>query len=96
VGVEPRELIRTAQLARLNLTDEECARLAADLNGILAQVETLLAIEVDLDAAPPLGSLAVEADRADEPASDPLEHPLSEFAPEFRSGFFTVPRVLAP
>ena len=96
MSVARSELVRTARLARLSLTEAEVERLTAELNGILEHVEQLLAIEVDVAAVAPLAPASAPASRADEPGADPLVTPLAEIAPEWRAGYFLVPRVLGP
>ncbi|NJD09398.1 MAG: Asp-tRNA(Asn)/Glu-tRNA(Gln) amidotransferase subunit GatC [Gemmatimonadetes bacterium] len=96
MDVARADLARTARLARLQLSEAEIARLTVELNGILAHVEALLAIDVDMAAQAPLAAPAAPAARPDEPDADPLSVPVAEQAPEWRSGYFTVPRVLGP
>lgn len=96
MGVARGDLVRTARLARLSLSEAEIARLTEELNGILQHVEQLLAMDVDVEAAAPLAAPAAPADRPDVPGADPLRQPLAASAPEWRGGYFTVPRVLAP
>jgi aspartyl-tRNA(Asn)/glutamyl-tRNA(Gln) amidotransferase subunit C len=96
MGVDAAELARIAALARLRLEPAEMERLRLQLDDILAHIEKLLAIDVAPEQAAPLALPAAAAVRADEPDADPLLRPLAEIAPEWRDGFFTVPRVLAP
>ena len=96
MSVERAELLRSASLARLRLTEVEIARLTEQLNAILEHVERLLTIELTAGAESSLAPNASPAGRADVAAADPLLRPLSELAPGWRDGYFTVPRVLAP
>jgi len=96
VGVERADLVGAAGLARISLTAQETARLIVELGGILAQIERLLATSVTSESEAPLAARAVPAGRSDEPGADPLHEELSRVAPEWRAGYFTVPRVLAP
>lgn len=83
-----------ATLARLQLTDEEVTRFAAQLDQILAYVDTLKALTTD--AVPPTSHAIPMANvfRHDEPApSLPVEQVLAN-APQREGPFFKVPRVL--
>lgn len=95
MGVDAAELTRIAALARLRLEPAEMERLRLQLDDILGHIEKLLAIDVAPEQAAPLALPAAPALRPDEPDADPLMCPLAEIAPEWRDGFFTVPRVLA-
>jgi aspartyl-tRNA(Asn)/glutamyl-tRNA(Gln) amidotransferase subunit C len=96
MAVSAEELRQVAALARLRLTPEEMERLQLQLGDILGHIEQLLAIDVDPHSAAPLALEPVPAVRDDVPGADALVHPLAEIAPEWRDGFFTVPRVLTP
>lgn len=96
MGVARADLVRTARLARLQLSEAELTRLTEELNGILEHIERLLAIEVDVAAVAPFAPPAAPAGRTDEPDADTLLEPLAWTAPEWRAGYFTVPRVLGP
>lgn len=87
------ELDRAADLARLRFTDAELERLARDLDDILKRVDELFQLDVaDVPAfrhaSAPAGPLRPDAAGADE-----LMIPPSYIAPEWRDGFFTVPRL---
>lgn len=88
---------RIADLARLELTDDELDRLAGDMRDILGHVDALRAVNIPDDdrghdhsepSAPGPGPL-----RPDEPTRDPLVEGLPSFAPETSSGFITLPRL---
>ena len=96
MGVARDDLLQTAALARLRLHPDELERLEAQLNGILGHIEQLLAIDVDTSSTGPFSLPPAPAGRVDEPAADALLHPLAELAPEWRDGYFTVPRVIGP
>lgn len=96
MSVARADLILTARLARLQLSEPELTRLTEELNGILEHIEQLLAIPVDVAATAPFAPPAAPAGRPDEPDADPLLEPLARIAPEWRAGYFTVPRVLGP
>ena len=83
-----------AALARLNLTDEEVARFAPQLDEILAYVDKLR--QLNTDAVPPMSHAIPMANvfRQDEPSpSLPTEAALAN-APQREGPFFKVPRVI--
>lgn len=96
MGVTREALLETVALARLRLLPDEIERLEAQLNGILAHIEQLLAIDVDTSSTAPFSLPPAAAGRDDVPGADALQRPLTELAPEWRDGYFTVPRVIAP
>ena len=84
-----------AALARLELSESEAGRMAADLSSILAHVEALPPLE-----ARDTGAAGTEAGRGaplrpDRVEFDPLHAPPADFAPEWRQDFFVVPRLPA-
>lgn len=104
--VSIREIRRIAALARLRLEPEEAERLARDMSSILDHVavlgraaEPLAGVEVPGgrgESARPGGEDAREAAAAAperETAPDPLAEPLARLAPDWREGFFVVPRL---
>ncbi len=83
-----------AALARLKLTDEEVARFAAQLDQILAYVDTLR--QLNTKQVPPTSHAVPMANvfRADQVTpSLPVEAALAN-APQREGPFFKVPRVL--
>jgi aspartyl-tRNA(Asn)/glutamyl-tRNA(Gln) amidotransferase subunit C len=87
------DVLHIARLAELAVNDDEAERLAKQLDDIVGYV-------AQLDALPPEpgGELfhpgpAELAWRADEVRPQPLALPPSAIAPEFRHGFFVVPRL---
>ena len=104
VGIQ--EIRRIAALARLRLEEGEAARMARDMTAILdhmavlgrAALESPSAPDVpeSEDAARPDGKDPDEAGQPAEAAEtvpDPLARPLSRLAPDWREGFFVVPRL---
>lgn len=101
-----REEVRAvARLARLSFTDAELEHMTGDLRDMLALAQELRTI-----AAPPAAGVAdaasaagenADADydavalRPDVPGADPLALPPSYLAPDWRDGFFAVPRLPA-
>jgi aspartyl-tRNA(Asn)/glutamyl-tRNA(Gln) amidotransferase subunit C len=94
MSVTRNDVLYMANLARLNLPEEEVELLARDMNKILQYMELLN--DVDTDDVPPLEHV-IEADghfRKDI-ALDPLDHELAlKNAPDADSDFFRVPRVI--
>jgi len=82
-----------AALARLGLTDERAHSLVGELNAILAHMDVLS--RVDTSGVEAIANLGVERAplRDDEPPSVALQHPIPDFAPKTRDGFFLVPRL---
>lgn len=81
-----------ASLARLGLPDERLRALTAELNTILAHMDTLARVDTtslgDGD-----GETAGMPLRADAPPPDGLARGPEGFAPSIRDGFFLVPRL---
>ena len=88
--LEPDAIRRAARLARITLSSSELDRLANELGSLVARLEPLRtvqapAVEPERDATSP---------RADVPGPDPLHGAPARFAPAWRDGYFTVPRVI--
>jgi aspartyl-tRNA(Asn)/glutamyl-tRNA(Gln) amidotransferase subunit C len=84
-------VLHVARLARLQLSEEEVERMAEELSGVLAHIETISAL--DLDGVPATSHVMdlVGALRPDEPvASLPHERALAG-APEVLDDGFAVP-----
>ncbi len=85
---------RVARLARLEMSDEEVARLVPQLGNIMTFVEQLG--EVDTDAVEPLASVA-DIDlrlREDTVTDGGIANDVLANAPEDMEGFFVVPKVV--
>jgi aspartyl-tRNA(Asn)/glutamyl-tRNA(Gln) amidotransferase subunit C len=94
--IDRSEVKRIARLARLALDEAEVDRMAHELSSILAHFEALRG--VDLEGVEPLAIAADRADplRDDEPGTcDPLLDRPESLAPEWRDGFFLLPRLPA-
>lgn len=94
--VTPEEVGRILALARIRLDDEAVEGLVRDLEEILAHVARLE--EVDLNAGELEGHVGPEEEglRDSSLGPDPLESGTpGELAPEWRDGFFVVPRLPA-
>ena len=89
--LDREQVLHVARLARLDLTEEEVERMAAELSHVLDHIEKIR--ELDLDGVPPTSHVVdvVNALRADEPRpSLPAEVALRS-APEPLAGGFGVP-----
>ena len=92
--IERKDVEHVARLARLALTDAELEKMRDQLNGILAYIEKLNALETDgvepTSHAVPLLNVV----RADEPGPClPRDEALAN-APERAGEFFRVPRII--
>jgi aspartyl-tRNA(Asn)/glutamyl-tRNA(Gln) amidotransferase subunit C len=86
------EVLHVAKLAELAVREEDLARLVGQLNRIVDYVAQLNEVPTDRMAEPFLpGSPAVTL-REDVPGADALARSPAELAPEFKDGFFLVPR----
>ena len=106
VTVSIGEIRRIAALARVRLEPGEAKRMARDMSSILEHVSVLGEIAREPAQAPDVprreGSArpAGEASAGTRPPAeegetipDPLSRPLSGMAPDWRDGFFVVPRL---
>ncbi|MFN8572742.1 MAG: Asp-tRNA(Asn)/Glu-tRNA(Gln) amidotransferase subunit GatC [Gemmatimonadaceae bacterium] len=92
MSVRDDDVRKVAALARLGVSDREVEALTRELNGILAHMDILSAVDTgdaDQRDEPASSSLL----RADEGPSVALERPAESFAPLTRDGFFVVPRL---
>ncbi len=91
MSVSREDVRRIAKLARVRLTEAEAEELGRDLNDILEYVDTLSSVSVDgAQAVDPTEGGAPERGPG-EREPDPLVEPPSDYAPDFRDGFFVVP-----
>jgi aspartyl-tRNA(Asn)/glutamyl-tRNA(Gln) amidotransferase subunit C len=86
------EVLHVARLAELAVREEDLDRLVSQLNRIVDYVTQLDQVPADRMAEPFLPGPAAAALREDVPDPVPLARAPAEFAPEFREGFFLVPR----
>ena len=95
MSVSPEEVERIAALARLRLGPEEALEMSDQLNSILGHMDALA--RVDVSGAPALASVIDRAApmRADVVGADTLSREAREVAPDWRDGFFVVPRLAA-
>lgn len=92
--IDRGQVRHVANLARLELDDADVDHLAIELASILSHFEELSEVELPPEAELADRGLAPRL-RDDEVRSDPLAFPPSEMAPEWREGFFVVPRLPA-
>ncbi len=85
---------KAARLARIGLSEEECAALAKELGAILGWIDQLN--EVETGAVEPFHELASGAGRMreDAPVEGPGREAVLANAPEAQDGFFVVPKVI--
>ena len=94
MSMDKQTVQRVANLASLEITDEEANRLAPQLSGILDWVEQLS--EINTDDVEPLANVAnIELKlREDEVKDGDCIEKIIFNAPEETQGFFVVPKVV--
>lgn len=93
-GLGPAAVRRVARLARLELGEDEILRLAQEMTEILGHFERL--DEVELEGALTPGERGLDSRRREDGGEpDPLALPPGSGAPDWREGFFVVPRLPA-
>jgi aspartyl-tRNA(Asn)/glutamyl-tRNA(Gln) amidotransferase subunit C len=95
--ITEKEVRYVAGLANLNLTDEETARMQADLDGILEHMARLN--EIDTTGVEPMAQVLFDAGetatlRADVPVPPLGNQAAVANAPQSGAGYFKVPRVI--
>jgi aspartyl-tRNA(Asn)/glutamyl-tRNA(Gln) amidotransferase subunit C len=94
--VTEKEVSHVADLANLELTEQERTRLAKDLNSILEYIDRLN--ELDTSNVPPMAQVAGGASgnamRADELRESLPQEAALQNAPDASDGFFKVPKVI--
>lgn len=95
--ISEEEVRRVAELASLALTEEETARLAQDLSGILTHIEKLN--ELDTASVEPMAQVVYESGETASLREDVERAPLSNSdalanAPLAGGGYFKVPKVI--
>jgi len=93
VSVTDAEVRHVAALARLGLDAGQLPTIAAELNGILAHMESLSKVNTaTLSAVTGVGTAGTPL-RVDGGNQIPLARPREAFAPAMRDGFLIVPRL---
>jgi len=96
MSVNREEVRRIAELARLRLDDATVDRITRELNGILDHMETLDQVDASGVVEPVRLPDEPVAFRDPELLPDPLEEGApGDRAPDWREGFFLVPRLPA-
>jgi aspartyl-tRNA(Asn)/glutamyl-tRNA(Gln) amidotransferase subunit C len=89
--IDREQVLHVARLSRLELSDEEVGRMAAELSSVLGHIEKIS--ELELDGVPPTSHVVEVANalRPDVPAAClPREAALDQ-APAVQDGGFLVP-----
>jgi aspartyl-tRNA(Asn)/glutamyl-tRNA(Gln) amidotransferase subunit C len=86
------EVLHVAKLAELAVPEAELGRLVEQINGIVGYVAQLDQVPADRIAEPFLPGPAEVSLREDIEGAVPLTRPPVALAPEFKDGFFLVPR----
>jgi aspartyl-tRNA(Asn)/glutamyl-tRNA(Gln) amidotransferase subunit C len=86
------EVLHVAKLAELAVRDSELDRLVEQLNRIVDYVAQLNQVPADQTADPFLAGPQAVGLREDVEGAAPLARPPAAMAPEFKDGFFLVPR----
>lgn len=93
MSVTREDVQHIAELARLSVDENEAEGLVMQLNDILSHMDALSAIDTaGVTPASGVGSGGTPL-RQDSGSPVPLQNPISSFAPEFKDGFFLVPRL---
>lgn len=89
--IDREQVLHVARLARLRLSDEEVATMAAELSSILGHIETISAL--DLEGVEPTTHVVEVANalRCDEPAPSLEREAVLAAAPATQDGGFLVP-----
>ena len=89
--IDREQVLHVARLARLELTDDDVARMAGELSTILDHVERMS--ELDLDGVEPTSHVVALENvlRADEPRPSWPRERILEPAPDPAEGAFRVP-----
>lgn len=93
MAVTQKDVQHIAELARLSVSPVEAEALMGQLNDILSHMDALSA--VDTEGVTPASGVGAGGTplRQDSGQAVPLQNPISSFAPEYRDGFFLVPRL---
>lgn len=95
MSVSPEEVARIATLAKLQLAPDEAVEMSRQLSSILGHMDALARVDVaDVAAVASVTETAAPV-RRDAIAPDALVRDAGEEAPDWREGFFVVPRLAA-
>jgi aspartyl-tRNA(Asn)/glutamyl-tRNA(Gln) amidotransferase subunit C len=93
MSVTHEEVLKIARLAELDVSEDVLPILADQMSGILAYVAQLSAVPASEAVKPFVPGPDALRFRADEVKPTPLAFGPEAFAPEFRDGFFLVPKL---
>ncbi len=89
--IDRRQVLHVANLARLELSDDEVEQMSRELNGVLEHIEKISELSLD-DVQPTWHVIEVEnVLRADEPRPSWPKQRMLEGAPDPAKGGFRVP-----
>ena len=91
MSIDRERVLHTARLAEVAIADDELPALVEQLSHIVDYVEQLTELPA-ADLATHRSGPARVSLREDVVHPQPLAWPVAEMAPEFRDGFFLVPR----
>lgn len=96
--IEEKDIVKVAQLAHLELDEEEIKVFGPQIAGIIDYVEQLNQLDI-ANVAPALGGLTAEGERTDSSRADEIAPSLGQKtalaeAPDPAAGHFRVPKVL--
>lgn len=92
MSISLEEVRHIAALARLGIDHAQAEALARELSSIIDHMQVLAEADVGSDSAAVGGDRGMPL-RADAGPPIPLTRTPHDFAPEFRDGFFLVPRL---
>jgi aspartyl-tRNA(Asn)/glutamyl-tRNA(Gln) amidotransferase subunit C len=92
--LDPETVRRIALLARVEVTDQELAATCAQLNGILAMIEQMQALDTAQVAPMAHAQDMVLRLRGDEVTEPNQRELLQAAAPQAQDGLYLVPRVI--
>lgn len=93
--IDASKVREVARLARLELDAGEVARLVEEMSSILSHFDALDRLRIETEGGAPRGRELDARTRADAPGSDPLTSGPEALAPDWRDGYFVVPRLPA-
>jgi aspartyl-tRNA(Asn)/glutamyl-tRNA(Gln) amidotransferase subunit C len=93
MAIDPAEVLRIARLARLKVEPAEAARLAKDLERIVAHIDSLRAVQLPAGAES-LTYFGNDVHRADEPRAGLAKEDALRNAPMEDGDFFLVPKIV--
>lgn len=93
--IDASKVREMARLARLDLDPGEAVRLAEEMSSILSHFDALDRLRIETEGKAPRDRDLEARTRADAPGSDPLTSGPEALAPDWRDGYFVVPRLPA-